>query len=274
MTTSEAPRGLEIQGARGAVHVHLWPNEQARYVAIIAHGYGEHAGRYGHVADALVAHGATVYAPDHHGHGRSAGERALVEDLMHAVSDLDEVVDIAEADNPGLPLVLLGHSMGGIIATRYAQTRPGRLRALVLSGPAIGGNPGFAQLLQMDPIPEVPIDPTALSRDPAVGEAYAADELVYHGPFHRETLQALFGAVEAIAEGPTLGDLPTLWVHGDQDQLAPLDVTREAIERIQGDDLEERIYAGAQHEVLNEINKDEVIGAITTFVDRALGTSD
>ncbi len=148
---------------------------------------------------ALVEHGAAVYAPDHHGHGRSEGEAAFIEDIEHAVSDLDQVADIAKAAYPGLPVVLLGHSMGGIIATRYAQQHRDSLTALALSGPAIGGNPGFEQLLGMDPIPEIPIDPTSLSRDPAVGEAYAADELVYHGPFKRETLLAMFGAIENIA---------------------------------------------------------------------------
>jgi len=261
---------IEINGTRGAVHVHHWVGADARYVVLLAHGYGEHAGRYQHVADAFVAHGAAVYAPDHHGHGRSAGDRALVEDIEHAVTDLDAVADIAEAAFPELPVVLLGHSMGGIIATRYAQQHGDRLDVLVLSGPAIGGNPGFEQLLAMDPIPDVPIDPAALSRDPAVGEAYAADDLVYHGPFKRETLEALFASISAIAEGPKL-TLPTIWVHGDQDQLAPLDVTREAIEHIKPDNFEEHVYEGAQHEVLNETNKDEVIGHITAFVDRALG---
>lgn len=266
---STASTDIEITGTRGAVHVHHWAPEDARYVVLLAHGYGEHAGRYQHVADAFVEHGAAVYAPDHHGHGRSAGDRALVEDLEHAVTDLGAVADIAGAAYPGLPVVLLGHSMGGIIATRYAQQHGDSLSALVLSGPAIGGNPGFEQLLAMDPIPEIPIDPSALSRDPAVGEAYAADELVYHGPFKRETLQALFASVAAIAEGPRL-TMPTIWVHGDQDQLAPLDVTRAAIERIKPDDFEEHVYEGAQHEVLNETNKDEVIEHITAFVDRAL----
>jgi alpha-beta hydrolase superfamily lysophospholipase len=264
-----ASTDIEINGARGTVHVHHWAGDDARYVVLLAHGYGEHAGRYQHVADALVEHGAAVYAPDHHGHGRSEGDRALVEDLEHAVTDLDAVADIAEAAYPELPVVLLGHSMGGIIATRYAQQHEDRLDVLVLSGPAIGGNPGFEQLLAMDPIPEVPIDPSALSRDPAVGEAYASDELVYHGPFKRETLLALFASINAIAEGPRL-TLPTIWVHGDQDQLAPLDVTREAIERIKPGDFEEHVYEGAQHEVLNETNKDEVIGAVTAFIDRVL----
>lgn len=109
--------------------------------------------------------------------------------------------------------------MGGIVAARYAQRWGDELAALVLSAPVIGGNPAFEQLLGMDPIPDVPIDPAVLSRDPAVGEAYAADELVYHGPFARATLESLIGAMSRIAEGPGLGDLPTLWIHGTEDAL-------------------------------------------------------
>jgi alpha-beta hydrolase superfamily lysophospholipase len=160
--------------------------------------------------------------------------------------------------------------MGGIVATRYAQRWPEELGALVLSGPAIGGNPALIGLLEMDPIPDVPIDPAVLSRDPAVGEAYAADELVHHGPFARQTLMELGAAVERIAAGPSLGDLPTLWIHGSDDQLAPLDVTREAVERIRGSRLTQKVYPGARHEVFNETNKDEVLGDVGAFLREAL----
>lgn len=253
------------------VTVHRWDEgDSPRFVVLLAHGYGEHARRYDHVADALVAAGAVVYAPDHRGHGLSDGEPALVTEVETLVSDLDAVADVAAAEQGDLPVVLIGHSMGGIIATRYAQQHSDRLVALVLSGPVIGGNPGFEALLGMDPIPEIPIDPASLSRDPAVGEAYANDPLVYHGPFKRETLVALFDAIEAIAAGPKL-TLPTLWIHGELDQLAPLDATRPAIENIRGDAaLEEHVYEGAQHEIFNETNRDEVIATVIEFIERAL----
>ena len=128
-----------------------------------------------------------------------------------------------------MPSALLGHSLGGIIVTRLVQRGNHGLSALVLTGPVIGGNPAFEGLLAMDPIPDVPIDPAVLSRDPKVGEAYASDPLVYHGPLTRPTLQAIFAAVAAIADGPGLGSLPTLWLHGDEDGLAPLAPTRAAI---------------------------------------------
>lgn len=255
-----------FDGTRGKISVHHWENPQPTYVVLLAHGYGEHAGRYEHVAQALVTSGASVYAPDHLGHGRSEGEPALVHDIEDVVADLRTVAGIAAEKNPGLPTVLIGHSMGGIIATRYAQEYGGELSALVLSGPAIGGNPALIGLLELDPIPDVPIDPAILSNDPACGEAYAADELVYHGPFKRETLLAMGGAIEKIAAEGSVGDLPTLWIHGEQDQLAPLEHARPAVEIVKGSPFEEKIYPGAQHEVFNELNKDEVIADVLAFI--------
>lgn len=265
-----AADGFALEGTRGALHVHRWPNPDARYVALIAHGYGEHAGRYEHVAVRLVEDGAAVYAPDHHGHGRSEGERALVDDLDKGVDDLHLVAGHAAAENPGLPTVLIGHSMGGLIATRYAQRFGDELAALVLSGPAIGGNPDILALLDLDPIPEIPIDPDILSRDPAVGRAYADDPLVWHGPFKRGTLQGLVAAMGAVAEGGTFGDLSTLWIHGEEDALIPLVHTRPAVERVRGTRFEEIVYRGARHEVFNETNADEVIGDVVAFIGRTL----
>src|SRR3954452_20284935 len=164
---------FDIAGTRGRIVVHRWDVDEPRYIALLSHGYGEHARRYDHVAERLNAGGAAVYAPDHFGHGRSDGERALAEDLEGAVEDLHLVAERAAADHPGLPVALIGHSMGGLIAARYGQRFRGELAALVLSGPAVGGNPEIEALAQMDPIPDVPIDPAVLSRDPAVGEAYA-----------------------------------------------------------------------------------------------------
>jgi alpha-beta hydrolase superfamily lysophospholipase len=260
-----------IAGARGRVVVHEWPNPQARFVALLSHGYGEHARRYEHVAQRLVQEGAVVYAPDHLGHGESEGERAHVDDGEDFTSDLHQVATRAREAHPGLPVALIGHSMGGLIATRYAQRHPGELAALVLSGPAIGGAPELEMLLGLDPIPDVPIDPAVLSRDASVGQAYADDPLVYHGPFKRPTLQALVTAVNAVADGPGLEDLPTLWVHGADDQLVPLAATRPAIERIKGSDFTERVYEGARHEVFNETNQDEVLDDVVAFLHRVLG---
>jgi alpha-beta hydrolase superfamily lysophospholipase len=120
----------------------------------------------------------------------------------------------------------------------------------------------------MDPIPDVPIDPAVLSRDPAVGQAYADDPLVYHGPFRLETLLGLGAAVAAVAEGGTFGGLPTFWIHGEADQIVPVQYTRPAIENVRGEHFEEKIYPEARHEIFNEINRDEVIADVLAFVNR------
>lgn len=268
-----APQSREssFHGTRGTIVVRSWPNDAARYVALLAHGYGEHIGRYEHVASVLVRHGAAVYGPDHAGHGRSAGDRALVADFDDIVADLHIVETRARAAHPGLPVVLIGHSMGGMIAARYAQRHGGGLSALVLSAPVLGPWVAIRTLLELEEIPDIPIDVSTLSRDPEVGKIYAADPLVWHGPFKRTTVEAFDRGLAAIAGGGRLGALPTLWLHGTGDQLVPLADTRIGIEQIRGDDFAEIVYPGARHEVFNETNKDEVLAAVTAFIDRALG---
>src|SRR4051794_18443888 len=249
----------------GRIALHRWSAENPTFAAVIVHGYGEHARRYEHVAQALVGAGADVYAPDHLGHGESEGERASIQNMEDLVDDVARVVELA---GDGLPIVMIGHSLGGVVATHYAQRDDHGLAALVLSGPVIGGNPDLLGLVNLPEIPEIPIDPTILSRDPETGRLYAEDPLVYHGPFKRETLQAIVDSIEAVAAGGDFGDLPTLWIHGEQDALAPLAHARPAVERVRGSVFEERVYAGAQHEVFNETNRDEVIADVVAFIQR------
>ncbi|MEU9956384.1 lysophospholipase [Streptomyces sp. NPDC050982] len=261
-----------LRGTRGTITAREWPRERPRYVALLVHGYGEHIGRYEYVADVLHGHGAAVFGPDHMGHGRSAGERVLVGDFEDVVSDVHAVERLARAAHPGVPVVLIGHSMGGLIAARHAQRYGDGLAALVLSGPVIGRWDLLHKLLALDPLPDIPIDPTTLSRDPSVGEAYAADPLVWHGPFKRPTLEAFVRTLETIAKSGDVGALPLLWLHGDDDRIVPLPASRSGIEELRGADWAERVYAGAQHEVFNETNKDTVLADVTAFVDRVLAS--
>ena len=266
------PETTRLNGHAGALHAARWPNPTARYLAVLSHGYGEHIGRYGHVAAALREHGATVVGLDHAGHGRSDGERVSIHDAEDVVDDLHLVIEWAREEQPDLPVVLIGHSMGGLIAARYAQRFGDVLSALVLSGPLLGRWEAAEQLLELDPLPEIPIDPATLSRDPAVGEAYAEDPLVWHGTFRRETLRALLTCLGCISEdGPVTG-LPTLWIHGAEDQLVPLGPSREGARALVPDEQRsEVVRPGARHEVFNEIDRDELLAEVTRFVDGTLG---
>ena len=254
----------------GGIAVTEWPHPEPRYLALVVHGYGEHAGRYDELAGVLAGHGAAVYGPDHVGHGRSAGERVVIEDFEDVVTDVHRVAGLARTAHSGLPLVMVGHSMGGLIAARYAQRYGSELSALVLSGPVIGGWELPGRLLALDEIPDTPISPAALSRDPAVGAAYAADPLVWHGPMKRPTLKAFTRTLEAVDEAGDVGPLPLLWLHGDEDRLVPLPGSRVGVERLSGGRLTERIFTGARHEVFNETNRAEVFAELIRFLDRAL----
>src|SRR5436309_3402518 len=97
------------------VHVTTWSAGTPRVIVLLAHGYGEHAGRYEHLAGRLVDElDAAVYAPDHRGHGKTDGATGLVEDGEALTTDLHDVADRAQGEHPGLPVVLIGHSMGGL----------------------------------------------------------------------------------------------------------------------------------------------------------------
>ncbi|MFI9383930.1 alpha/beta fold hydrolase [Kutzneria sp. NPDC052558] len=259
-----------LSGHGGELAARTWPNPDARWLAVLVHGHGEHLGRYQHVADALVAMGAMVVGADLVGHGRSAGERALVGDFEDVVSDVDTVLGAALDGHPDLPVVLIGHAVGGAIAVRYAQRHLDNLTAMVLSAPVLGTWPPL-DLLEYEDIPDTPIDPAALSRDVSVGAAYAADPLVWHGPFKRPTLVALDELLQTISFDHPLGDeLPVLWLHGDADELVDQADTRAGTDRVRGLGFEERTYLGARHELFNEINKDEVLADVAAFTARVV----
>jgi alpha-beta hydrolase superfamily lysophospholipase len=182
------------------------------------------------------------------------------------------VVGHASRHHPGLPVVLVAHSMGGLIGARYAQRYGEELAGLVLSAPSIGLAPVLAPVLVQLPegteLPDEPIDPTVLSRDLSVGEAYANDPLVWHGGWKRVTLEALHRANEAVDAGPGFGDLPVLYIHGEVDRLVPRALTQPAVERLQGTDFTEVIVPEARHETFNELEKEETIGLVADFAER------
>src|SRR3954471_2827378 len=249
----------------GRVQVRRWPIEDPARLVVLVHGYGEHIGRYEHVARALNEAGSQVIGPDHVGHGRSPGERALVTSFDTVVDDLRRVVTELRG---GLPVVMVGHSMGGLIATRYAQRHRQDLAGLVLSGPAIGLAPVIEGWLAAPEPPSDPIDGAVLSRALTVGEAYAAAPLVYHGGWKRPTLEAFLAADEAIAAGPGFGDLPLLYVHGGDDQLVPPALARPIVERLAGPDSDVRVIEGARHEVFNELDSEATIALVAGFAQR------
>jgi len=256
----------QFAGVKGLeIYWRSWQGEMpARATVVISHGAGEHSGRYEHVAIRLTGRGYVVYALDHRGHGRSEGRRALVDRLEHAAADLDVLVERARREHPDAPLFLLGHSLGGTIALRYALKRQDKLDGLILSGPvAVVDLPPAPVRLAAKALsavapwmPALGVDPAVVSRDPSEVEAYRTDPLVHHGKLPVRTVAEIASATEAFPEQVSSLTLPMLLVHGSEDRLSPVQGSRMVHERAGSEDKTLKVYDGLFHEVLNELPED------------------
>lgn len=249
------------------------PDSEPVGVVVIVHGLGEHGSRYGHVAQALTDAGYVVIVPDHAGHGRSGGKRLGVTDFGDFADDVNRVIGAVE--RAGLPLLMLGHSMGGAIALDYALRYPDELAGLVLSGPAVvPGDDLSPALIAIAPVlgrllpglPTTALSAAAVSRDPAVVADYEADPMVAHGPIPAGLGGALIATMTGFpARLPAL-DVPLLVLHGGDDQLANPAGSELVAEYAGSEDLTLIIYPGLYHEILNEPEQDEVIAEIIAWL--------
>ncbi|MEA2197087.1 MAG: acylglycerol lipase [Solirubrobacteraceae bacterium] len=257
------------------------PPGPCRGVVVIVHGAGEHSGRYPHVAARLVREGYAVYALDHRGHGRSGGPRAYIDRMDNAVTDLDTFVLRAAAEHPGLPVFLLGHSMGGMVSLCYALRHQDRLDALVLSAPLAAleaASPALriaAKVLSaLAPrLPVIAVDPSLVSRDPAVVAAYKADPLVYHGKLPARTVGEFAVAVESFPTRVPEITLPTLIMYGTADRLCPPAGSVMVGERIGSSDVTVTSYPGLYHEIFNEPEQEQVMNDMCAWLDAHVPSS-
>jgi alpha-beta hydrolase superfamily lysophospholipase len=255
----------------------FWQSWQARTpdgIVVIVHGASEHSDRYAHVARRLVDEGYAVYASDHQGHGRSEGPRALVRRMADAVSDLDQLVVLAQGEHPEVPLFMLGHSMGGTVALRYTLAHQDHLSGLILSGPlaALEAAPAPMRLAGrilsalVPTLPLVSIDASLVSRDPEVVRAYVADPLVHHGRLPARTVAELAAAIDSLPSDVGAIRIPTLILYGTADRLCPPAGSQMLSQRIGADDIEVKAYQGLYHEILNEPEREVVLSDICAWL--------
>ncbi|GAA5146820.1 alpha/beta hydrolase [Microbacterium pseudoresistens] len=277
------PRTAEFTDAHGIAIVYdVHPAAgEARGVVQLLHGVGEHAGRYGAVIAALTAAGFTVYADDHRGHGRTGirqhgGPERLgrlgAGGLGAAVAAEWQLTGIIRDENPGLPLVLLGHSWGSFLSQKLLNAHPEAYDAMILSGSALL-TPRF---LNAAPLNKRWAGPEAtglewLSRDPAVWQEFADDPLTTDVP-----LLKLFGPIEAAKlygrPAKDLGhDVPVLLMVGGDDPVGgPRSVHRlaEAYRSRSGlTDVTTLVYPDARHEIFQELQQDEVRSDLLAWLD-------
>ena len=250
------------------------PAEPPTGVLLLCHGLGEHSGRYGNVVEALVPSGWAVYGLDLRGHGRSAGRRVHLVDYADWLADFDAFRRLVVARHEGLPVFLLGHSMGGQIALAYALDHQDDLRGLVLSAPALASNavpaavvPVLVRLARFAPtFRPAGIDASKISKDPDVYAAYRADPLVYDGHPTLGLSSALFRQFGVLPERSRRLRLPLLLQYGDQDAITDA-VGFRALEQACGSpDFTVQRYPGLWHEIYNEPERDKPLADLREWL--------
>lgn len=267
--TFESAGGVQIFEQR-------WTVEHPRAVVAIVHGYAEHSGRYAHVAAFLNERGYSVEALDLRGHGQSEGPRALVRTANDFLNDIGRFLRRVEGRNPGVPIFLLGHSMGGGAVTLFTLTRRRKLAGLIVSGPAVGVGRApagwqrfFVQAMSaLHPsygLTQLPAG--AISRDPEVVAAYEADPLVYRGKMQAGMVAAMGRASARIQRDMELVTLPLLILQGTADRLTPQDGAEMLYARAMSQDKTLKLYEGLYHEVMNEPEKQKVLQDLADWLD-------
>ena len=256
-----------------------WIPENPSAVFILCHGHAEHSGRYTYLVNTIVGHGLAVYTLDHRGHGRSSGTRALSLRFDDFVDDLDLVVDGARADFSELPVVLFGHSMGGLIAIRYALAHPGKISLLVTSGPALiideNTPPPFVSALgklsRLVPTAPVPHDDTdCLNTDPQIKRQFARDHRTYHGSTRIRTAWEMLVAGEDARARLSQLTMPLLAMHGEMDTLTMPRGTELLHANASSADKTIRLWPGMKHEIFNEPDRANVMRVLLDWLDARL----
>ena len=260
---------LSFPGSEGVIVYHRWlPESGVSGVAILVHGYAEHGARYAHVARELTDRGFAAYAEDHLGHGRSDGERALITDFEHIVDDLHSLVDIARSEHPDVPVVMAGHSMGGLLTARFTERYPTELAGAAFMGAVLGDWKWARQVLSLLEIPYQEPEYSGMSRDTETVRQYTEDPLVYHGQYKRQLLESEIVALDRFNAEIDRITVPLLFLHGSADPYVPYQDSLHAVERMGSTDKTLRVYPGARHELVNETNQTEVIRDLTEWIDR------
>ena len=267
-------------GLSGSLAVYDWPAPEGppRGRVLLVHGLGEHMGRYAHVAEQLRAWGFAVRGYDHYGHGRSAGPRGDMVDARCLMGDLACMIDVTRQLSlaQDKPLILLGHSLGGLIAANAVATQLRPIDGLVLSSPALATSANIVQKILLALLPKLAphlcvdngLKPEFVARDPQVVQAYVADPLV-----HRRISAGL--AQWIVQQGPlTLAkaadwahwQVPTLLMYAQADRLVDpagsAQFARQAPACVTS-----RGFDGMYHEIFNDPDKALVFDCLKAWLD-------
>jgi len=275
---------LKREGAGSLFGVAYEPSTSPRGVLVVHHGYGEHSGRYQTVFNRLASepYNLAVVSYDAFSFGKSttfADHRGHVDEFDFLVDDMQEVLKVAKTRYPNKPVILCGHSLGALIATRTVLRDQSAVAALVLSSAAmdvvrnlalkiLGPISGVAAwLLPMARIAPA-VDPKDLSVDKQVVADYLADPLVFSGPVRAKFAHITKGAIEETMAHYKELTLPILAIHGDKDNIAPLPAVQRLLDEAASPDKQLVTLPGAFHELVHGPEKEEVTQLVGQFALR------
>jgi alpha-beta hydrolase superfamily lysophospholipase len=251
---------------------------QPKAVVCLVHGLGEHTSRYAHVAEAFGQQGFVLFGADLRGHGRSGGTRGHISSIEDFMQDIDVSLEQARLRYPGLPIILYGHSLGGIQVLYYGLTRKPNVKGVIATSSGLHTALEKQQLKVMMAkvlgalMPNTSIasglDPTAISRDEKVVQAYTSDPLV-HDKISLGFGRAMVGVTSWTLAHAGEFSLPLLLMHGKADTIAFPSSSTEFAASLK-DKCTLVLWDDAYHELHNESEKEEVFKTMTLWMDARL----
>lgn len=271
-------RDGSFEGAAGhSIYYQIWsPEVPAKAVLLIVHGAGEHSARYRPLAEHCCAAGYAVAALDHIGHGKSDGIYGHMESFQHHLDTLGIFRDRVSQEYPALPVMLLGHSMGGLIAACFVLDHQHEFAGCVLSGPAIKTDlePGLLQtwairlLSRLAPkLGVMQLDASGVSRDSAVVKAYSEDPLVNQGKMSARFVSELFAGMQQIQSRARELTLPLLIMHGSADVMTAPAGSQFLFDEASSEDKTLKLYPGLYHEIFNEPEREALYADLLGWCD-------
>lgn len=266
-----------FRGVRNTnIYCQAWrPEGNVKAVLLVVHGLGEHCGRYMNVVNHFVPLGYAVYGFDHIGHGKSDGVREFVERFEDYTNTLTIYHNMVKGWQMGKPVFLLGHSMGGLIASHYLIDHQANFRGAVISAPSIKVSDSISQatitlgkiLSVLAPKAGVlALNANGVSRDPEVVTTYLNDPLVFHGKTPARLAAELLSAMLRVATTADKITLPFIVVQGGEDKLVDPAGAKMLYDKASSHDKTIKVYEGLYHEVFNEPERARVLKDVETWL--------